>query len=510
MNLAEFRDPMRLKDLLWPDVYFYDKQREVIKSVWEDDATYVPAGNMLGKDFTSGFICLAYFLTRRPCRIVTTSAKADHLRVLWGEIMQFIMSSRIPLTEDRGGPLVVNHQEIRWKHRGVQCPKSYIVGMVASKDSIASMQGHHVANIGDGVPRTLFVSDESSSVPDDYEKMANTWANRQLVFGNTWPCDNFFKRGVKAGTLMSEDGRRCYRRVIRIKATDHPNVRLGLAQKARGQVPTDEVLVPGKTYGEYEKNLATWDKVEQCVKLHAEFYEGSEVMMFPAEWLNRAEQIAVALRGQKRVAKAIGVDSAEGGDKTAWAAVDDFGLIELIAKRTPDTDIIPGETIAFGQRHGAPPENWVFDRGGGGKQHADKLRKQGFNVRTVAFGEAPSLELKRGMYPMADRKDMKEERYVYVNRRAELYGELRLDLKEGWAIPPEYQELRHQLSPIPLMYDGEGRMRLLPKHKKDPESTEKTLTELIGHSPDEADATVLANHGRRHKSKQSQVSAIGY
>ena len=56
-------------------------------------------------------------------------------------------------------------------------------------------------------------------------------------------------------------------------------------------------------------------------------------------------------------------------------------------------------------------------------------------------------------------------------------------------------ELRHQLSPIPLTYDDEGRLRLLPKTKKTPNSKELTLVDLIGHSPDEADSVVLAVYG---------------
>ena len=59
----------------------------------------------------------------------------------------------------------------------------------------------------------------------------------------------------------------------------------------------------------------------------------------------------------------------------------------------------------------------------------------------------------------------------------------------------EQVELLRQMRPMPLLYDQEGRMRMLPKHKKDPDSTEKTLTDLIGCSPDEADALVLAVHG---------------
>ena len=62
-------DPLAFKELFWPDVYFYDKQREIIYSVCENDETVVPAGNMLGKDFVAGFIILYFFkIGRASCR----------------------------------------------------------------------------------------------------------------------------------------------------------------------------------------------------------------------------------------------------------------------------------------------------------------------------------------------------------------------------------------------------------------------------------------------------------
>jgi hypothetical protein len=42
-------DPLKLKNLYWPEVEFYQQQIDVIYSVWEDDETVVPAGNMLGR-----------------------------------------------------------------------------------------------------------------------------------------------------------------------------------------------------------------------------------------------------------------------------------------------------------------------------------------------------------------------------------------------------------------------------------------------------------------------------
>lgn len=504
-------DPKKLMKLLWPDVTLYKQQWDIVYSIHGTDdmlpavETYAPAGNMLGKDFTAAFICLWFFLSRYPCRIVTTSAKDDHLRVLWGEIGQFISMSKYSLDYKKGGPLVINHQDIKRWHNGARCPKSYLTGMVASADSIAAMQGHHIANIGDGVPRTLFMSDESSSVPDAYYTMAKTWFNRAFIFGNTWDCQNFWKRNVEAGDLYSEDGKRCYRRVIKIKAADSPNVRFALAQQAAGIEPTDEVLVPGvKSWSQYQMDMATLDSIKRCVVLDAEFYKGKELYLYPPEWLNRAEQIARNLRGQPRKARAIGCDPAEGGDDCSWCVIDEYGVIERIAYKTPDTSVITGATIALWQRYGVQPENVVFDSGGGGKEHADRLRSQGYNVRSVGFGEAASPELKRKgvVTKLEDRKDEHETSYVYKNRRAEMYGILRqlLDpINPGFGLLPEDTELRRQLAPIPLWYDEEGRLYLPPKKKKpdsgDSTKNKITMHDLLGCSPDAADSLVLAIYG---------------
>lgn len=347
---------------------------------------------------------------------------------------------------------------------------------------------------------------------------------------------------------------RYYRKVFKITAEDSPNVRYARAQIAKGIRPTGEIIVPGvMPWHEYQKRRTTWDKISQCIGLDAEFYEGAEILLFPPEWLNYAEGLARRLlsSGLQRKAEGIGIDPAEGGDKTAMSAVDRYGLIERVTKKTPNTSVIVGEAVAFMRKHGVPSERVCFDRGGGGKQHADTIRAMGrefVGIRTVAFGESINPVPKRGMTILEEKIENREEKYTYVNRRAQMYGELRLLLdhsedvfslhggsgsgsgsnnsstrhnesglsptqqaarSKGFAIPFfMYPELRHQMAPIPLTFDPEGRLKLLPKNKRNPDSDEKTLTELIGHSPDELDSLVLAIHAMLHKSKKVVAGGV--
>ena len=211
-------DPIKFLNKFWPKVRLYDKQVEVVYSVMNNDETYVPAGNMLGKDFIAGFIAIWFFLSRYPCRVVTTSADHAQLEsVLWGEIRRFIDTAKYPLVHDKGGPLVVNHLHIRRMHKGKMCGMSYILGRVAKKGE--GLLGHHVSvdseefdlSMSGGVdhslrvPRTLFIADEASGVEDIAYERADTWAARKLIIGNPYQCSNFFYRAVKNGDILAPD-----------------------------------------------------------------------------------------------------------------------------------------------------------------------------------------------------------------------------------------------------------------------------------------------------------------
>lgn len=330
-----------------------------------------------------------------------------------------------------------------------------------------------------------------------------------------------------------------FRKIIHICAEDSPNVRYALAQKALGLEPDNTIVCQGVlTWEEYVYRRKTWDKIRQCIGLDGRFYEDSQTLMFPPTWLNRAERLHLFLRNRQRIARGMGIDPAEGGDRTAISVVDEYGLIELWSERTPNTQVIITKVLEFIRKYSIDPKRVIFDRGGGGKQLADQIRAKGYAVKTVSFGDSPSIDPRHGKSKVSDKLDIKERRYTYVNRRAELYGELRIlldpmaddrdyDNEEAWkeiaeerkrnsneikgfAFNPAYTRLREQLSPIPLLYDNEQRLKMLPKNKKDNNDISKqlTLTQLIGYSPDEADSLVLAIHAMQQANKITTIGAI--
>lgn len=187
---GQLRDPLKFAKVMWPQVTFYREQRQIIYSVMANDETVVVAGNMLGKDYVAGFICLWYFLVHHPVRVITTSVKDDHLRVLWGEIGRFINDCSFKLRVEDGGPLIVNHRDIRKMVGDQECAISYMRGMVSAKGE--GMAGHHARY-------ALGVIDEASGVDDVVYTQMDTWTKRKLIFGNPNPTDNFFRKMDKEG-----------------------------------------------------------------------------------------------------------------------------------------------------------------------------------------------------------------------------------------------------------------------------------------------------------------------
>ncbi len=496
-------DPVTFQQLCWPDLRLYDKQIEILESVRDNDETVVPAGNKLGKDFIAGFIALWFFCSRSPAKVVTTSSSQPQLKaVMWGEIRRFINTSKYQL------PIQYNDLLIRQlMGDGTLEPRSYLQGLTSNEEE--NLQGHHLELGEDGKARTLAIFDEASSIDTKFYNAADTWAHKKLIIGNPLPCVNFFFKKVKLGDVQSEEGDRYYTKVIKVQAMDSPNVRLGQAQEKLGKKPTHEILVPGVVdYALYKKRRATWDPIRQTIGLDGEFYEGAEVRLYPPEWLARAQEYAATLGTGGRKAAGLGVDPGQGGDDTVWTVVDLKGIIEQIAKKTPDTTECGTVTLALMKKYGIPPEKVCFDIGGGGKEHADYLRRDhDLPVRTVGFGQSASdPDRYKRMRTSAEKEQATETAYTYKNRRAEMYGLLRTIMEQGdFAISATLTELLRQLAVFPLQFDSEGRMYLPPKDKPTPQFKGTTIKEMLGCSPDEADSLVLAVYAMRTGRKKFKV-----
>lgn len=550
-------DPFIMFEVFWPHLRLYDRQMEIVQSVVDNDETIVPAANAMGKDFISGFVALWFFCSRTPARVVTTSVDQSQLKgVLWGEMRRFINDAKYAL------PIQVNDLLIRQLNPdGTLEPRSELIGRVAQKGE--GLLGRHLErnkveydkldevgkadfnrqaaydyygnkDYGDGKPRCLVLFDEASGMEDMHYNSVDTWVHRKLIIGNCYECENFFKKGVEKGDEEAPEDdltpfgeKRYYRKIIRIKAEDSPNVRLALAEKEQGMEPSHQIIVPGvMDYRTYTKRRNTWDERKQTIGLDARWYEGEEMKMYPPKYLTVVMKLAMHINLIERlrpVTKCMGVDPAEGGDSTVWTIGDDYAVDEQIVEKTPDTSVIPARTIALLREYRVLPEDCYFDRGGGGKQHVDALRRQGFDVNSVGFGESAadiSIQYQKYARNPDNQLEEKEDKYVFKNRRAEMYFMARLAIGPPimiWdetqqepqliedpdhirmAIDPRFEELLRQMSKIPLLYDPEGRIYLPPKSKPTESYTGVTIKGLLGCSPDELDSYVLMVYGAKRR-----------
>lgn len=484
-------DPFALFKLVWPHLRLYDKQREILRSVWDNEETIVVAGHKLGKDFISAVVAILFFRSRSPCRVITTSVSGVQLEdVLWGEIRWLLSEAKIDLG------LQYNHLHLRQKlQNGKYQDKSELRGKtVAVGESLA---GYHLPF---DVPRTLAIFDESSAISDETYRSTLGWTTRRLIIGNPYPCNNFFKRAVKKGDVKRRDGNGYLKKVITVSAEDSPNVRRSQWELENKKPVSNKILIPGViSYDEMQNRLLTWDPDAIEAGIYGRFYEGEELKLFPESWF---ESQLDHYKSNYSKAYSIGVDVAEGGDNTCICVVGENQLIELQSRKTPDTSIIPDLIIETLTRYNVSADNVWIDQGGGGKEHADILRRMGYNVNLVFFGEAATrVNNQRKWKSRQEKLDARESRTTYKNRRVELYHNASQRINPAYhqfGLPDgedgkQYRELYRQLAAMPKQTDGEGKYVLPPKNHTN--RNQQSLVSILGNSPDEADAFVLALWG---------------
>ena len=330
------------------------------------------------------------------------------------------------------------------------------------------------------------------------------------------------------------------RRTIRIRAEDSPNVRLGLLQWARGETPTDERVLPGVlSYGEYLERRRTLPKARQVVVLDADWWTGADEKLVLPAWCDAALRFAsddAVRRAVSNLPRYMGVDVAAGGDDSAWVAGSRLGVTHCHARKTPNTNDVIGLTLEYMRSWQVPAGNVVFDLGGGGREHVDRLRAMGHQVRGVGFGKAPALDVKRAgvLRPFEERRAVAEDAMAYQDRRSEMAWDLRLILERdetgeyvgrdfhpgslgkvpGFGLAGEHVgELIRQLTAPPVKWDDKGRFKLIPKedpklpaHEQD-RATVQTFRRLIGRSPDLLDAFCCMVFGITHRPVPNVASA---
>ncbi len=490
LGLAD--NPLQFVSLCWPEMKLYGKQRDILVSLAEDSETFVHAANEMGKSRVAALGAVWFFSTRDPVRVVVSSSSEQQVRsIIWTEIKGLIKSSviRLPIMLQEASAYKILPPGP--DGRSDLSPLSYMKAHVTK--TVENFQGHHLPH---DIARVLAIFDEASGISDLFNEAADSWCHRKLVIGNPLSNTNFFFRLCDKGDVKhpEEETPGLLRRVIHIDGLDSPNVQAGLRLRARGSRGSPPILIPGLlSHGEWLKRGQEWDEVQRTTRLRGRFYRGQQAMMFPPDWIDAAKAREKELKasGKKRRARGMGIDVAMGGrDLTVWTIVDEFGIIAQYVLDTPDTTEIPKRTIALMNEYKLPPSCVAMDLGGGGKQLVDRLKEMGHEIRGIHFGESAGSDIE-------DETERNTARKSFTNKRAEMYGHLRSRLNSQiaetpFSLPCDDQLLIEELEVLPLQYDTEGRLKLLPKEKKPDDKTAVCLRDLLRRSPDRADALVLA------------------
>ncbi len=528
-------DPILFAKYHWPEMRFYAKQVEMLRSVRDNVETFVHAGHKLGKDRASAVAVLWFFMSRKPARVIICGSSTESIRdTLWGEIENLIREA-----ERNGRPFNVKVNHLRLEKRifgkpNETEPLDYVEAKVVKKGE--ALHGHHLDDSSG--PRLMFVFSEATAIDDEHYDAAQTQMHRLLVCANPMKTDGFFYRVCRAGNVMHplKDGTKLIN-VIHIDGErDSPNVVFGKRWVAAGRKGEPPRVIPGVlSYTDYLIRQ-TWPEAMRRVRLHGLFLDESKDKLFSSDMLDAMQTIGAKLLEYRARCKAkacqcqslipasadmaplwqpkhgrlsMGVDVGQGQAATVWTAVGRYGVLHKVSKQTPNTASISGWTIKLAKRWRIAPENIAIDIGGGGKMIVDQLHEAGYEVLGVGFGEKPNdpseyNSLRVEMYAEAAKLMMGS----HVQAMLELPVERWLPHWSCMGLLPGDSMLRQDLHVLPREFDGEGKLRLPPKSRRAGRhgSAEKTIEDMLGRSPDDGDSFVLAVYAHRILREQDKES----
>lgn len=507
MRHARQGNPFEYVHLQWPELRIREDEREffdgelridrfqadIIANAFQPDVTelFIKGCTKPGKGFAVALVANVWFDVFPESRVILSSERIEHAQnVLFAEIASLRRGMQCP-----------GAAKIRVRGLG-DSPKHYIT--IANPQTGEGFSGQHG-------PRTLFIFDEASAVPEEFYENAKKQARLIIALSNPRTVSGWFRRAFPADSpdetqsiLTSFGKRRC----VTVGGRDCLNVRhrrlekpfapaggieiLGVQFEQGRRIPESmhpaiRPIIPNQLdYARYRDIVSHPDKHHAAVYGEGRFpTEDEQLQLIPASWIRRHEEAWQHAHDAIAV-NAFGLDVAASHfrDETVLAAGGANGLRGLHTYQHADTMQTVAWVLATVRElygidlcEGDAPV--AVDMDGLGKGVGDRLAEQGVQI----------LEMRGG-------KPADFEPTTYANKRAENFGELarRLDPSgpwsaEPWPLVPDSM-LREELIALERVYASDGvRFRITPKDRP-PGGTFKgeTLREKLGRSPDRADA----------------------
>lgn len=500
-ELKEFREHCKRKD--WLDLRLDDFQVDIIKASCDKKHTqiFVSGGTKLGKGFVVGGICVNIHYTRyKESKTILIGPDVEHVKKnLYGETLTW----RRRMTSFKDGSEKV--ECLTEKMSDPNSEQHFVVILNPQKGE--GLSGNHSRF-------PMFVTDEASSQPDTrYTDMLSQCPSGLLIcIGNPRQPSGFFYRAFKnfqSGykTVKSDAGPR---RLVSIGLVDCINVRanrvngfvsppnglkIGDIEIQEGEIIPDELLpktrllIPGqgcKFAVAAIMKTAPPDEIEW--RVFGRFPKEAKAFdLFQHSWWEAStEQHSKVKELIQYEALGIDVAASENGDYCALAWGDNKGCKEIDLIQNPNLMMLKGEIYHNASQKGVELRGGyvpvAIDCQAMGQGLADAMELDGVYIIRIGGSAAP------------------ENREVYFNKRAEIYGDLsnsinpQVSRKEAWAMPDD-DMLREELLALEKIYMPNLRFKLNSKRDlgaaatiKNQNSRESVQKKIGGRSPDRADA----------------------
>lgn len=415
-------------------VELWEKQVEIVNTVWNNRYTAVKSCYASGKSFTGAVLVHAFVHLYKPSIVVTTAPTYSQLSNIWQEVNRLHENA----IRDLGSECLKHELRLGSGHRAVGI----------STNVPENIQGRHA-------PHVLIIEDESAAIDEEIHKRLNALMTGEdchmLSIGNPLDPSGHFHEMFQNPDIAK----------MTISAFDTPNVQEG------------EEVIPGlvtqtwieERRQEYGKGSPLWKS-----EVLGEFPPEAEDTLIPLSWVRKAQvrwQEAQASDGQT----VYGLDPSGGGmNETCICPRTGNYVHNLKAKQVSE----PQEIVNFTRNH--IPFNYpvYLDKIGVGFGIEGMLANEGFSTTGVNVQTKPTSD---------------EAQNRFRNLRAQLYWSLRDQLnpnqKNPMALPPD-DTLASQLTAIKYETDTKGRIKI--ESKKDMEMD----------SPDRADALMLTEMANVH------------
>lgn len=426
----------KLREFIW------SKQKEIMNSVRDNRKTAVHSCHGVGKSYIAARI-VAWWIDSHPpgeAVAVTSAPTGRQVRaILWKEIGR---------AHAKGLPGRTNQQN--WLLEVVPGKEELVAfGMKPSDSDPSAFQGIHARWV-------LVLFDEACGIPGGDGKSHSLWEaadsllsndeSRFLAIGNPDDPTSEFAKVCKPGSGFH---------VIKIGFADTPNF--------TGEDVPDKLrkVLIGVEYVEDKKKRWGEKNPLYIAKILGIFPESSVDGLIPLAWIRAAQERTLEAKGPNE----LGVDVGAGGDKNV--VCHRKGPVFRIIRRDTESDTM----VSCG--------NLIYD----------------LKTTKATVAKVDKIGIGKGMVDRAKEKkkpiiginvaQSAREPESFINLRAEGYWGLRERFEQGLIdIEENDEDLAAQLVEIKYRRTSSGKVQIESKEE---------MKKRLGHSPDDADATMLAS-----------------